>query len=114
MNTLADDWRHNRSIMPEQFPTLAETVGMRKLTGYTAPFTAASIEDLLTRYGPLWCAGHWFGPGHIIVLTGVNSTSVTLNDPDGGVRKTRSIHWFNQKLDTFVDGCLMQKDPYRY
>src|SRR4051812_15802580 len=62
MNTLADDWSHNRSIMPEQFPTLAETVGMRKLPSYASPLTAANIEDLLTRYGPLWCAGHWFGP----------------------------------------------------
>jgi hypothetical protein len=68
----------------------------------------------LADHGPLWCAGCWYGPGHVIVLTGVDGESIHLNDPDGGKKKTGLISWFNTKLYNNWDDCLMYKDPDAY
>ncbi len=54
--------------------------------------------------GPIWCAGDWFGFGHVIALTGIAGDMIYLNDPDDGVggpdgsRKTDSVAWFNTHL----------------
>ncbi|MEP7277768.1 MAG: papain-like cysteine protease family protein [Bacteroidota bacterium] len=76
--------------------------------------TSRNIENMLVRYGPLWCAGFWFGHGHIIVLTGIKGEEVYFNDPDGGVQKKGSVAWFNAKLAGELDGCLMYKDSHAY
>lgn len=114
MNTMADSFNDNKPIMPFQFVTLAAKAGLKKVPGKIGNLSAAALEQLLNKYGPLWCAGYWYGPGHIIVLTGVSGNTIHLNDPDGGVRKTQSVAWFNQKLATSVDGCLMHKNPAAY
>jgi hypothetical protein len=72
------------------------------------------LEALLKTHGPIWCAGFWYGPGHIIVLTGVDTGIVLLNDPDGGKPKLGTIAWFNQKLSSQISGCMMVKDSKRY
>ena len=69
---------------------------------------------MLKQVGPLWCAGIWYGVGHIVVLTGIDNQTVFINDPDCGVKKTGSVTWFNQKLCNTIDGCLMFKDPKAY
>jgi len=100
-------------ITPQEFVTLAKNVGMK-----TLPLkNTHSKEDLynyLNSHGPVWCAGYWFGVGHIVVLTGVDSGTVFFNDPDGGVTKEGTLAWFNSKLASNINGCLMVKDPARY
>ena len=56
----------------------------------------------------------WYGFGHVIVLTGIDNGTVHLNDPDGAKAKTGTLAWFNEKLLTGLDGCLMAKDPAAY
>ena len=114
MDTLTKKWEINQTITPPEFINLAEKVGLIKVPNVTKIHSESSLEVLLRQWGPLWCAGHWYGVGHIIVLTGVDTGIVHLNDPDGGKPKMGSIDWFNDKLASQVVGCLMAKDPKRY
>lgn len=113
MHSLSDKWVNNETITPQEFVNLARNVGLQALP--TADdHTANALESHLKDHGPLWCAGYWYGPGHIIVLTGVDGGTIHLNDPDGGRAKTGSISWFNSKLAKQLPGCMMFKDPNRY
>lgn len=114
MNTLGDVWTANQPTNPAQWATLAKKVGLKNIPGRPFIITSKVLEDYLTQYGPIWCAGTWFGPGHAIVLTGVNGKDIYLNDPDGGVKKTKDISWFNIKLFHSVEGSMMYKDPLAY
>ena len=114
MNTLAGKWSANQPVNVRDFVALAQKVGLKAVDPRPAEYSSSTIGGLLHRHGPLWCAGHWFGPGHIIVLTGVSNSSVYLNDPGGGVKKTGSLAWFNRKLDNQIRGCLMYKNPNAY
>jgi hypothetical protein len=115
MNTVASSYAvaDTTGISPAQFITLAQSVGLYKL-----PVKNQHSADDLSKYlkagGPIWCAGFWFGPGHIIVLTGIRDNTVYFNDPDGGVKKEGSVKWFNEKLASQLPGSLMVKDPGRY
>jgi hypothetical protein len=115
MNTVASSYAvaDTKGIGPQVFITLAQTVGLKAL-----PVKNQHSEDDLFGYlrdgGPVWCAGFWFGVGHIIVLTGVGGGKVFFNDPDQGVKKEGTIDWFNKKLSSQLPGCLMVKDQDRY
>jgi ABC-type bacteriocin/lantibiotic exporter with double-glycine peptidase domain len=101
--------RSNTSgILPQEFSELAQNEGLKPIP-LSAASTAASIEHQLRIHGPIWSAGYWFGPGHVIVLTGVNGKDVHFNDPDGGKKKTGTLDWFNAKLAKAVPGCLLYK-----
>lgn len=115
MNSLTDQWSKNNPIRPPEFIRLARNVGLLPLANTThVSLSASFLEEALKRHGPIWCAGYWYGVGHIIVLTGVANDIVFLNDPDGGVRKIGSLSWFNNKLASEYTGCMMVKDPRRY
>lgn len=114
MHTLGEQFTKNKVIFPAEWVTLAERVGLAKVPDISGELTEERLSDLLTRFGPLWCAGRWFGVGHAIVLTGVGRDVVFFNDPDRGVKKTNMIRWFNEKLFKEIDGCLMYKDPTKY
>jgi len=114
MNTISDNYVNNRGVNPTQFVTLAEKVGLKKVGKFDNFLSAAAIEEMLSKYGPLWCAGGWYGPKHIIVLTGISGDTIYVNDPDGGRKKIQNVAWFNLKLDKHVDGCLMHKNPAAY
>lgn len=113
MYTVAPTYESNTGIGPGAFIVLARAVGLSEL-----PTQNTFASDDLFRYlrdkGPLWCAGFWYGLGHIVVLTGVDGGMVYINDPDGGVKKSGTLAWFNAKLSNEVPGCLMYKDPNRY
>ncbi len=115
MNTVQSkyDVADTTGIFPGEFITLAQKVGLYKL-----PIKNNHSRKDLFKYlrdgGPVWCAGYWFGVGHIIVLTGVGKGKVYFNDPAGGVKKEGTVKWFNEKLSTQLQGCLMVKDPGRY
>jgi hypothetical protein len=113
MDTLTPTYVRNSGISPQEFITLAGRVGLRALPIKNL-HASADLFAYLTNRGPIWCAGHWFGPGHIIVLTGVNDAEVQFNDPDGGVEKRGTVDWFNKKLSSSLRGCLMYKDSNRY
>jgi ABC-type bacteriocin/lantibiotic exporter with double-glycine peptidase domain len=113
MNTVQPVYQANTGITPPGFITLAKTVGLIPLPNLTT-YSDKSLFDRLRAAGPIWCAGHWFGPGHIIVLTGVDGGKVFFNDPDGGVKKSATLNWFNNKLDGSLIGSMMCKDPKRY
>jgi predicted double-glycine peptidase len=114
MNTLATKWGNDQGASPSDFIGLAQKVGMKAIWPRPATYDSSTLELLLRKYGPLWCAGRWYGLKHIIVLTGVNGNIVYLNDPANGGKKVNVISWFNEKLDNHVDGCIMYKDPFAY
>jgi ABC-type bacteriocin/lantibiotic exporter with double-glycine peptidase domain len=68
MNTLADNYKNDQAVTVPQFVTLAGKVGLKKVFPKQSVYTSNVLETLLSRYGPLWCVGFWFGVGHIIVL----------------------------------------------
>lgn len=111
MNSL-ENWSQNKGVQPNQFVKLAKTVGMLPLPD-TDNFSPLGLELLLRVFGPLWCAGQWYGLKHIIVLTGVEDQTVYINDPDRGVAKQETLAWFNQKLDK-IPSRMMYKDPSAY
>lgn len=115
MNTVVP--AYNRSdtsgITPQEFITLAQNVGLRALPLRNS-HSSDNLHGYLANQGPLWCAGYWFGVGHIIVLTGVDGGKIYFNDPDGGVKKQGTVNWFNTQLARMIPGCLMYKDQSRY
>lgn len=113
MCTLTDKWSKNEAVYPQEFITLAKRAGLAAIS-IANYHTAADLEVLLKKHGPIWCAGYWYGVGHIIVLTGIESGTVYLNDPDQGKEKTGTIAWFNEKLSSQLSGCMMVKDASRY
>ncbi|MCA8960149.1 MAG: C39 family peptidase, partial [Planctomycetes bacterium] len=100
-------------LYPTEFITLAKNVGLKPLP-LSNQLTEADLFRDLRDSGPIWCAGYWFGVGHIIVLTGVGGGRIQFNDPDGGVEKEDTLAWFNQKLASGIAGCRMVKDAQRY
>ena len=115
MNTVADAYARADAepLYWAEFITLAKNVGMIGLP-MANNYTAADLNQMLTKSGPLWCCGMWYGVCHVIVLTGVEPGVVYLNDPDQAVKKTGTINWFNQKLYSSASCSIMVKDPERY
>lgn len=115
MNTIASSYAvaDTEGIGPALFITLAQKVGLKALP-VKNQHTEADLYGYLDSGGPVWSAGYWFGPGHIIVLTGVEKGNVYFNDPDGGVKKQGTVKWFNEKLAGQLPGCLMIKDQAAY
>jgi ABC-type bacteriocin/lantibiotic exporter with double-glycine peptidase domain len=115
MNTVAPVYSANTglSVSAAAFITLASKTGLMRLPSQNT-YSSGDLFALLKGNGPLWCAGMWYGFGHVIVLTGIDGGQVFLNDPDGAQRKTETLAWFNQKLLNGLDGCVMAKDPAAY
>jgi len=114
---LPGKWKANKGITPDDFVRLAQVEGLQKvrLPSGTHAVDKFGIYRWLLDHGPLWCAGYWYGVGHIIVLTGIAGDTIHFNDPDDqkggdeGRRATESVAWFNEKLAWDVPGCLMFK-----
>ncbi len=115
MNTVAPVYADNTglSISAEAFITLAKKVGLASLPTKNT-HSSDDLFGYLRDKGPIWCAGTWYGFGHVIVLTGIDAGTVSVNDPDGAKAKTGTLAWFNEKLLNSVAGCLMYKDPKAY
>jgi uncharacterized protein YvpB len=95
-------------IYPAEFAQLAENEGLKRIHA-TTKWSLGALATMLSAHGPIWCAGYWFGSGHVIVLTGVDESSVYFNDPIEPQEKSNSIEWFNNKLAKTVPGCMMYK-----
>lgn len=113
MNTLGKTYTDNQGLSAQAFITLAKTVGMRAIPNKKI-WSAANLWLALRDHGPLWCAGHWYGSGHVVVLTGVDGDNIAFNDPDGGVKKSGTVSWFNTKLANGIEGCMMSKNAAAY
>jgi hypothetical protein len=103
-------WVANKGINPTlgDFAALARVEHLEPISASNRVWDEKNLEVLLRKDGPVWCAGSWFGLKHIIVLTGVDSTNVYFNDPDGGKAKSGTLAWFNQKLDKQLPECMMR------
>lgn len=109
-------WAANAGIGKPDIARLAKNEGLVSCThrrGCKNAYDATNLYWLLKDFGPIWCAGTWYGPGHCIVLTGIAGETIYLNDPDGGVEKTNTVKWFNEKVLFGWDMHLMRKDPSR-
>ena len=114
MNTLGNKWSNDQPVNVRDFVALAGKVGLKAVDPRPSDYTGSVIRGLLLRHGPLWCAGDWYGPGHIVVLTGIADSTVYLNDPDGGVKKYESVAWFNRHLANELRGSMMYKNQHAY
>ncbi len=112
MNTVAPVYELNTGLSPQAFVTLGEKTSLKALP-LQKSYSNSEVYATLKQCGPLWCAGYWYGPGHVVVLTGVNEGTVLINDPGGGVKKKGTLAWFNEKLAK-LDGALRYKDPEAY
>jgi hypothetical protein len=92
---------------------IAKTVGLNGLAG-RHNWSCTDLFGALRDSGPIWCAGCWYGAGHVIVLTGVDGGTVHLNDPDGARQKTGTLACFNTKLASKLAECMQIKDPKAY
>ena len=102
-------WLGNRGLPFARLAELAWNEKMRVLRSASHEFTPASMISTLSFYGPIWAGGNWFGVPHAVVITGaddVGSGNIVFNDPDGGVVKTGTIPWLNERR---VRGAMMAR-----
>ena len=95
-------------INDDEVVQLAANEGFKKILP-TTHWSSGSLNAILCAYGPIWCAGYWFGPAHATAFTGVDGSSVYFNDPAEPKRKSESIEWFNNKLLKTINHSMMYK-----
>jgi hypothetical protein len=82
--------------------------GLKTIPKVNQSYGRTSVDNLLSNYGPIWAAGQWNGPNHIIVLTGVDfGGKLMINDPAFPAPQIRNMGWFNRHIDKTVDIPLM-------
>jgi len=100
-------WVANEGIGLADFVRLAQTEGLKSILTPASNLTSQQLEVILRNNGPIWCAGHWDGVPHIVVLTGVDGQKVYINDPNPAKRaRVETLAWFNQKLHR-GQNCMM-------
>jgi hypothetical protein len=103
INPLPERFAMNRGITAAEFINLASEVGLFTLSMVTQTYAPSYIEMLLNIWGPIWAAGQWYGPNHIIVLTGVDTDgTLYVNDPGRHLPRVHDMGWFNEKIDKTV------------
>jgi hypothetical protein len=108
LHPLPAHWDKNEGLGADEFIVLAGNLGLKTLPKVNQTFDRPFLEAALKRYGPLWAAGQWNGPNHIVVITGVDGTGkVYVNDPAFPAPVVRDMVWFNDRIDKNVDAPLM-------
>ena len=88
----------NKGISPKDFIRLAETLGMKTIGQVNMSYHPSFLINLLQSHGPVWAAGYWYGPAHVIVVTGADASGkVYVNDPAKG-KRVHDMGWFNEKI----------------
>jgi hypothetical protein len=115
MYTLGDILEADNGLEYTKYLALGERAGLKAVKNRPSSYSSKALEELLIKSGPLWCAGSFYYPAHMIVLTGIVGDQIFFNDPDGGREKTENLNWFNTHLfNKYYEGCLMYKDPDAY
>jgi hypothetical protein len=93
-------YQANQGLAPNDFIRLAQELGFRPISAPATSVSAQFLAEALTKYGPLWAAGTWNGPNHVIVVTGIDGAgNVYVNDPAFPAPSlSRTLAWFNQRL----------------
>jgi hypothetical protein len=95
-------------ITDEQYMDLAKAAGFRTVPPAPMTYGVPYLAGLLTAYGPIWAAGRWNGPLHVIVITGVDDDgTLYFNDPAHFVPETRDMNWFNERVRRDIQVPLM-------
>src|SRR5687767_9224794 len=68
IHPLPKQWDNNRGIQPAEFIELARAVGLETLPKVNQCYDWTFLEKSLKSFGPLWAAGQWNGPNHIVVI----------------------------------------------
>lgn len=107
INPLKKIFAKNTGVSPAQFITLGKSLGLESVPSINMSYSWFALAQLLTRHGPLWAAGYWYGAPHIVVITGVapNGT-VYINDP-AGFKRVHDIRFFNEKVASNVANPIM-------
>lgn len=113
---LPREWKADQGLQPSAFPRLARAEGLEVLTRPNShSINKEGIYAWLKLFGPVWCAGNWYGFGHVIVLTGIDGDTIHINDPDDqkggadGRKATETVAWFNSKLWWSVPDCMLYR-----
>ena len=66
MNTVSPVYADNTGlpVSAQAFIVLAEKTSLKALPGKNT-YSNADLYASLKQCGPLWCAGHWYGFGHV-------------------------------------------------
>ncbi|QEH32415.1 Papain-like cysteine protease AvrRpt2 [Aquisphaera giovannonii] len=108
INPLPADYDADQGLTAQQFIDLASNLGLSTLPRVNQSYGWTWMRDALNSYGPIWAAGQWNGPNHIVVITGVDSDgTLYVNDPAYPSPVIRNMGWFNQKIDKNVDIPMM-------
>jgi hypothetical protein len=101
-------YQANTGITDSQYIDLARAAGLVTEPPYPMTYGVQYISHLLMLHGPLWAAGRWNGPLHVIVITGVDDDGkLYINDPAHFSPETRDMNWFNQKVRRDIATPLM-------
>ena len=107
INPLSKTFSVNSGLSPSGFIILAKSLGLESVPLVNMSYSWVALADLLKLHGPLWVAGYWYGPAHIIVVTGVSPDGkVYINDPSG-VKKVADMLFFNTKIASNVSNPIM-------
>jgi len=107
VDPLPDKYRDNQGISAREFIKLAQSVGLKTLPQVNMSYNWTFIDNLLRHSGPIWAAGCWNGPPHIVVLTGVDENgTLYVNDPALGA-VVHDMAWFNARIATEVPMPMM-------
>lgn len=91
---LKSTYMENNGLPFQKTVELASDLGLVAVPPMTP--SPGALASLLSRYGPLWFAG-LFPQGHAVVITGVSSSQVWINDPwpvNKGARRIISTQAF--------------------
>ncbi len=101
-------YKANTGITDAQYMDLAKEAGLQTVPPVQMSYGPDYIYDLLSRNGPIWAAGRWNGPLHVIVITGVDSDgTLYINDPAHFAPEEQDMNWFNDKVRRDIQVPLM-------
>jgi hypothetical protein len=95
---------NNDGLPPSQIMELARSLGLKDVPPMTP--SPGYLASMLQSYGPLWFAGY-HPSGHVVVITGVSNSGVSINNPwpvGTGVRETITFQRFGEILQPIRGG----------
>ena len=114
-NGLPTVWEPDKGLTVSTIAKLAAAEGLKNVRPPGA-ITRDVLLNLLKLHGPIWAAGKYLDghptAGHVVVLTGIQSSFVLYNDPWEPKAKKRPVEWFIKNLYS-LSNALLAKDQTR-